>query len=284
MIGTTGSCNASCPSCPTNKTLRDHVASGVMPMALFCKIVDEIAEGGFHLERNKMGLGLFGEPLMDPHIVARVKYVRERLPQMRVLLNTNMGPFNERRHAELATLVHRFSVHVEALSPQIYAELMTPLRAEIVFPKIERLLALAPGKVNIAVPLSTRNKTEFPALRAHWMAKGARNVCDLSLSNRTVDGLGYFEKSLGPAPMTCGEGVGEDLAIDWDGTVIACCQDFLKREPLGNAGQNSVAEILTAEARARFVRKVKDGCWNELKSCRHCKMDPKGQTHGSDED
>jgi radical SAM protein with 4Fe4S-binding SPASM domain len=236
------------------------------------------------LAKNKVGFGLFGEPLMDPHIVERVRYVKQRLPRMRVLLNTNMGPFNERRHGELATLIDRFSVHVEALSPEIYAELMAPLRSQIVFPKIERLLALAPGKVNIAVPLSNRNAHDFAASRAHWMAKGARNVCDLALSNRTTDDLDYLEKSLGPAPMTCGENLRDDLVIDWDGTVLACCQDFLRREPLGNANDSSVAGILEAEARRRFAGQLKAGNWNTLRSCRQCKMDPKGQTHGSDED
>jgi radical SAM protein with 4Fe4S-binding SPASM domain len=284
MMGTTGTCNASCASCPTNKLVREHVPSGIMPLATFKRVIDEIADGGFVFGKNKLGLGLFAEPLMDPHIVERVQYVRERLPRMRVLLNTNMGPFNERRHGVLAKLVFRFSVHVEALSPELYAELMEPLRAENVFPKIERLLELAPEKVNIAVPISTRNEAEFDALRAYWMGKGARNVCDLALSNRTTDALDYFEKSLGTAPTACGESVHDDLVIDWDGTVLACCQDFMRREVLGNVNESSITEIYDAEARRKFTAALKAGEWNALASCRTCKRDPKEERHGSDED
>jgi radical SAM protein with 4Fe4S-binding SPASM domain len=195
-----------------------------------------------------------------------------------------MGPFSERRHTELAALVDRFSVHVEALSPELYDELMAPLRAAIVFPKIERLMALAPGKVNVAVPLSRRNAGEFAALRTHWMARGARNVCDLKFSNRTTDSLDYYRDSLGPTPNACAEGVRFDLVVDWDGKVLACCQDFLKREPLGDLTQSTVSEVLLTQQRARFVERLKSGHWNALRSCRHCKIDPQGQSHGSDED
>ena len=276
-MGTTGTCNASCASCPTNKLVREHVPSGIMPLATFKRVIDEIAEGGFVFGKNKLGLGLFAEPLMDPHIVERVEYVRERLLRMRVLLNTNMGPFNERRHAVLAKLVFRFSVHVEALSPALYAELMEPLRAENVFPKIERLLELAPDKVNIAVPISTRNEAEFDALRAYWMGKGARNVCDLALSNRTTDALDYFEKSLGTAPTACGESVHDDLVIDWDGTVLACCQDFMRREVLGNINESSITEIYDAEARRQVHRRAQGGRMERARLLPHVQARSEGR-------
>jgi radical SAM protein with 4Fe4S-binding SPASM domain len=273
MIGTNGGCNASCALCPTNKEFREHLPTGVMTMALFRKIIDGVADSEISLGKGKIGLGLFGEPLMDPHIVDRVRYVRQRLPEVKILLNTNAGPFNERRHAELTGLVHKFSVHVEALSPEIYAELMRPLRSEVVFPKIERLIALAPRRVNIAVPLSKRNAGEFSALREYWLQRGAANVLDLSLGNRTTDSLDYYNQSLAPTPTACSVAVGHDLVIDWDGTVLACCQDFMKREPLGNLNDFPVSKILESALRKRFLETLKQGCWNSLQSCRNCKMD-----------
>jgi len=273
MVGTNGDCNASCSSCPTNKTVRAHLPTGIMSMDLFKKLIDGIADGDIELEKNKMGLGLFGEPLMDPLIVERVRYVRERLPHVNVLLNTNAGPFNERRHAELIELVHRFSVHVEAISPDIYEKLMEPLRAHVVFPKIERLIALAPGKVNIAVPISRYNKDEYPELKRYWLAKGARHVEDLALSNRTTDSLSYADQSLGPTPNTCSGAVGFDFVVDWDGKVLACCQDFMKREVLGDLNKNTVREILESQRRKEFAASMAQGCWNALESCRHCKRD-----------
>ena len=273
MIGTNGDCNASCSSCPTNKAVRAHLPTGIMSMDLFKKLIDGIAEGNIELEKNKMGLGLFGEPLMDPLIVERVRYVRERLPQVNVLLNTNAGPFNERRHAALIELVHRFSVHVESLDPEIYEQLMEPLRAHVVFPKIERLIALAPGKVNIAVPISRYNKDEYQELKRYWLGKGARHVEDLALSNRTTDSLSYRDQSLGPTPTACSGAVGFDFVVDWDGKVLACCQDFMKREVLGDLTKNTVREILESQRRREFAATLSQGCWNALESCRHCKRD-----------
>ncbi len=284
MIGTNGQCNASCATCPTNKVLREHLPTGVMTMDMFRQIIDGIADGDIELEKNKLGLGLFGEPLMDPHIVERVRYAKLRLPSVRILLNTNAGPFNERRHAELAKLVHRFSVHVEALSPSLYAEMMSPLRAEVVFPRIERLIALAPKKVSIAVPVSKRNLHEFPELRKYWLEKGARNVAALQLSNRTTDTLDYYGQSLGPTPTACSAAVGFDLVIDWDGTVLGCCQDFMKREVLGNLNGRTVSEVLADRRRQRFIDKIQCGEWNALKSCKDCKRDLAIPNAGDEDD
>jgi radical SAM protein with 4Fe4S-binding SPASM domain len=278
MIGTNGGCNASCPSCPTNKLIREHLPAGVMSMEMFKRIIDGLAHPSIRLVKNKIGLGLFGEPLMDPLIVERAKYVRQRLPNVKLLLNTNAGPFNERRHRELIDLVSRFSVHVEALSEEKYAELMAPLRAPIVFPKIERLIELAPNRVNIAVPLSRGNIDEFPALRKYWLGKGAREVAAIAFSNRTTDSLDYSARSLAPVAASCSERVGADLVIDWDGKILPCCQDFLKREPLGDLGKQSLSEALQDRRRHDFVDLLRHSHWSASKSCRDCKIDTAQQT------
>jgi radical SAM protein with 4Fe4S-binding SPASM domain len=271
MIGTNGVCNACCTLCPTNKSIRAHLPTGVMTMELFQKIVDDIAVHNIEVDNGKIRFGLFGEPLMDRYIVERVRYARERLPHLKVILNTNAAAFNERRHSALVKLVHRFSVHVEAISPRIYAELMKPLRAEVVFPKIEHLISIAPGKVVISVPLSTRNIDQYDELHEYWMKRGVRSVNALGVWNRTTDSLDYYNHAINPTPNACSERIGLDLVIDWDGTVLACCQDFMKREPLGNVNEAGVLEIIRNDFRKRFIETIRQGCWNSLESCRNCK-------------
>ena len=273
LIGTNGSCNASCPSCPTGKLVREGVPTGLMPMSLFRSIIDAVAEGQVTLHKNKVGLGLFGEPLMDPLMPERVRYIRERLPNLRILLNTNAGPFNERRHADLVKMVDMIGVHVEAHSPELYGELMAPLKSEIVFPKIERLIQLKPRRVRIACPISRRNAHEFAQVRDHWMAKGARAVTALNYRSRTTESLGFYDHAFAPTPTACTPAITLDLVIDWDGTVLGCCQDFMRREPLADLKTMTLRQALTSEPRRQMARKLGQRRWNSLASCRGCAMD-----------
>jgi hypothetical protein len=212
ILGTIGVCNASCPHCPTNKPVLDAMDGGPMDWDLFARIIDQIAEARLGIE-GVLAFGLQGDALMDPMVVKRARYVKERLPQAKLLINTNAGPWNERRHGELIDLVDIWSIHVEAVTPELYARLMAPLRARIVFPKVERIIALAPGKVSIAAPLSQANLPEFAALRAYWAERGAP-VMPLAFANRTIDSLDFYGYALAPVPGTCRQEVAGELVVD----------------------------------------------------------------------
>jgi radical SAM protein with 4Fe4S-binding SPASM domain len=255
-----------------------HLAQAPMPWPMFTRLIDQLAASGLYVEKQ-ISFGLFGDGLMDPLVVERARYVKKMMPDVFLAINTNGGPFNERRHGELIGLVDRFSVHIEGITPEIYERLMPPLRAENVFPKVERLLELAPGKVNIACPISSVNVDDFPALREHWESRGAHEVHILTFTNRTTDKLGFYDYALAPTAGCCRQEVAYDFIVDWDGKVLACCQDFTRGNEIGDLNHESVGQILANAKRRELFDALGNGQWSRFSSCRNCKFDHEGKVN-----
>jgi radical SAM protein with 4Fe4S-binding SPASM domain len=243
-----------------------------MSMQLFRKIVDEIVSERIEIE-GLFAFGLHGDALMDPLVVERARYVRKRIPAAKILINTNGGPFNERKHAALVDVVDCFSVHCEALTPELFESLMPPLRASNVFPKIEELAAIARGKISMCVPISRKNLPELGLLREYWASRGISQVFALPFSNRTTFDLSFYDYSLAPVPGCCRQEVAFELVVDWDGAVLTCCQDFGKGNAIGNLVKEGLRETLDNVARRDVFEGLGAGEWSRFRSCRDCVFD-----------
>lgn len=92
------------------------------------------------------------------------------------------------------------------------------------------------------------------------------------ISNRCSRDETFQELALGPVSGTCPEEIMLDLIVDWDGMVLACCNDFLRQEPIGNLTQSSLSEILNGTPRRRFFDMLRTGAWEEMETCRTCKF------------
>src|SRR5262245_18287990 len=97
IVGGTSVCNASCVHCPTNKSETAHVVTGVMSNRLFESIIDQLARG--YDVRGYIGYGLFGDALVDPLVVERTAYIRERLPYVTMSIGTNAAAYNREKHS-----------------------------------------------------------------------------------------------------------------------------------------------------------------------------------------
>jgi radical SAM protein with 4Fe4S-binding SPASM domain len=272
VIGTNGLCNASCVHCPTNKEMTRHLPKKAMSWETFEKLIGEIRDSKLTIDGH-ISLGLFAEPLLDPLVVKRAALVKEYLPNARLVISSNGGPMTEELALALRRYVDIFSIHIEALSPELYRELMSPLRAEQVFPRVGRLIQLCGKSVWITCPTHKKNLHEVQALRDHWLACGAGNVSLSRFSNRCTDALRAGEFALAPVPGGCGAEVAYDLIVDWDGAVLACCQDFLKRNQIGDLRHESLAEVLANPARREVFDKLRAGRWDDFVTCKNCKFD-----------
>ncbi|MBU3079416.1 radical SAM protein [Sphingomonas quercus] len=271
-IGTTGTCNASCIHCPTGKAETAHVPRGEMPMELFRKLIDGIAEAGLTVT-DQISFGLFGDGLVDRQVIERARYLKERLPEVQLSVNTN-GAAYAPRHAELAGLVDVVGLHCESLVEETYNLLMQPLRLARVKPKLEAILRDFPGKVHVSVPVSRRNLGELEAIRAWFMERGAQCVVFDPLSNRCAEDQTLFDSlALAPAPVRCGPDITNDLIVDCDGLVLACCQDFRRLEPVGNLLHESVADTLRSASRAALNAVLAEGRHCEKTTCGGCRGD-----------
>jgi hypothetical protein len=79
FIETTANCNLSCEFCPREKRKED------MDFELFKEIINECSEYG----PRSFSLHLFGEPLLYPHILEAISYIKKKNKKHTVLLTTN---------------------------------------------------------------------------------------------------------------------------------------------------------------------------------------------------
>lgn len=269
-IGTTGTCNASCIHCPTGKASTANSPRGTMPMEIFHKIIDGIAEEGIAVESH-IGFGLFGDGLVDPLVVERARYVHATLPDVIFSVNTNGAAYNSAKHKALYPYVTLIALHCESLTPETYDYLMTPLRAKNVFPKYEQILRDFPGKVRVSVPVSRANRDELETIRDWFLSRGAKEVVFDPMSSRCMQDQSLFRKlSLSPLPIHCTSSVTRDLIVDCDGAVLPCCNDFVREQPIGNLAIETFRETMTNLARRQFAEMMDAGRHAEVPLCTRC--------------
>jgi hypothetical protein len=269
ILGTTGTCNASCIHCPTGKASTANSPRGTMAMELFRKIVDGIVADRVAI--SHVGFGLFGDGLVDPLVIERARYMRARLPDVPLSVNTNGAAYNSARHAGLYDLVTSLALHCESLTPATFEQLMAPLRAKNVFPKYEVILRDFPGKVRVSVPVSRANLCEIEAMRAWFMERGAREVSFDALASRCMEDLTLFNRlALAPVRIRCSSAVTRDLIVDCDGLVVPCCNDFAREQPIGNLAMESFRDTMTNLTRHQYAQAMDAGAHDAIPLCTRC--------------
>ena len=272
-IGTTGLCNASCIHCPTGKPETGDAPRTPMPMVLFTKLVEGLQELNISV-KAQMSFGLFGDGLVDPFVRQRADLVRERLPEVNLSVNTNGAAYNRERHRDLRTVVNVIALHTESLIPEVYDDLMRPLRAERVFEKHRQILEDFEGMVDVSVPVSVMNLAELSDIRDYFVARRARGVHFDPLSSRCArDQEVFCRLALDPFRKRCGPRKAQDLVIDCDGKVLMCCNDFSREEVIGDLASESVADLLLNSQRRLMAKQFAGRRHDERATCARCHAD-----------
>ncbi|MBB3957625.1 SPASM domain-containing protein [Novosphingobium sediminicola] len=273
IIGTTGTCNASCIHCPTGKAATAHVPRKPMDMELFRHLIDQLAASQISIT-GQIAFGLFGDGLVDPFVVERAAYVHQMLPDVAISVNTNGAAYDPKRHAKLKKYISLITLHCESIDPKVYDHLMAPLRAERVHAKFPGLLRDFPNMVRVSVPVSRANHDEMEAMFSHFKAMGAENVAFHPLSSRCSRDQSLFDSlSFDPQIIRCEGGIFNNLIIDSDGAVVACCNDFEREVPVGKLRDQSLADLLADPRRQKMIRLLEEGQHENISTCARCRAD-----------
>jgi hypothetical protein len=283
-IETTNICNADCVFCAYQYQQR---ATGVMSMALFQKVVDEFAEvGGGRLALTPT----VGDPLVDKHILGRIRYARS-VPQItHIGMCTNMISL-ERFGADavvrsgLTSLI----VSTSGFDARMYERVYRSRE----YPRVLRsILAFAEANNAAGRPVDLRIELRVDRPAAEVLASADfRTVAELvgaerigikyrydhwsgRITQQQLSGtmrLRGWTRIRAPRMTPCSELYSGPM-VYWDGRVGACgCRDLDARELIiGDANVSHIADIWLGDEirrlRAQFLTpKIRPIC----ASCTH---------------
>jgi len=250
LMGITSKCNLRCDFCfhGGNDIPAEHQrAKGVMRYELFTSIIEQARGWCAHLDFD-----LFGEPMMHPRFIDMVRLAVEA--DLAVAIYTNGTFLTPTRARELVDAgPASVTVSMDGSSPEEYERLRAGASWERVSHNLRGLVEArrvlgrrCPLIVVRGIALAGHGAEERRAHEALYRDLGVDQVMWVPPRNWSGS-LTAAQGSIRlppPPPRTqrC-DFPRAALAIDWDGTVLPCCEDFNAKNPLGDVNVTPLREI-----------------------------------------
>ena len=265
-IETTNICNASCIMCPREKMDR---LEGVMNAKLFKKIVDEAKSLG----TKNIFLGGFGEPLTDPMIVDRVRYVKQQGMYCNFISNGSLWNNDITVQLIEAGLDEvRFSFYGQ--DKQTYEIVHRGLNYDITHNNIRNVIEtrnrLGRKKPVVLVYFLTldNNQKQVEAFREEW--ETLADFIEIWRPHNFGDGRDYRNRQEVRKKESCGRPKRGPVQFQYDGTIIPCCYDYGGKMILGDINDNTIPEILRGEKYEALRRAHESGDFSAAPYCNEC--------------
>lgn len=252
--------------CPREKMDR---LEGVMNAKLFKKIVDEAKSLG----TKNIFLGGFGEPLTDPMIVDRVRYVKQQGMYCNFISNGSL--WNKDITVQLieAGLDEvRFSFYGQ--DKQTYEIVHRGLNYDITHNNIRNVIEtrnrLGRKKPVVLVYFLTldNNQKQVEAFREEW--ETLADFIEIWRPHNFGDGRDYRNRQEVRKKESCGRPKRGPVQFQYDGTIIPCCYDYGGKMILGDIHDNTVPEILRGEKYEALRRAHESGDFSAAPYCNEC--------------
>jgi len=280
-IETIFGCNLSCSMCFIN--MPTHRKKGAMDMVLFKNIVDALAPHADKFE--KVDLWSLGEPLLDPHIFERIKYMREK-GYRRLAISTNADLLNaDKRRKLLETGIETVIISIDGTDKKTHEYIRRGSNFELV---VENALAVVKlrNEGNFKTRFIVRfirqklNWDQWEDFKAYWNARLSQEKRDFVAMYEEHNYGGYVaakDDLVGKAKETqymewkpC-HYVFESLIILADGSLALCPADFLEAKfGLGKIPDQSPLQAFNSESYKKMREVHKCGDKNDIDLCKGC--------------
>jgi radical SAM protein with 4Fe4S-binding SPASM domain len=271
QIEPTNHCNVSCICCPTARSSRPK---GYMDLDLFRSIVDGASQIGV----KRVRLFLHGEPMLHPHIVDMIAYLKSRglaihLTTNGVLLNPDKIEGILRSGTDSADHI-TFSILGD--SREVYESIMRRSSADRVaenihlFLELRRELRVNGPVIETIFYAMPENEHEEEQYVGRW-----RGVVDHARrGGRISESFSAYKREglvVVPRKRTCSN-LWERMTVFWNGDVTLCCQDVDGDWILGNLRERSITEIWNSERLLAIKAIHREKRFEEFPFCRDCDM------------
>lgn len=277
-LETTNNCNAKCYSCPRIKMKRPI---GVMAWQLFTEIIDKLKKyRGLYFT-----LHIDGEPLMDPLLFNRIKYIKKNLKKAKIHFNTNVVLMNEDKIKKiLDSGLDSITFSLDGTTKEVYEKVKTGLNFEKTinnannYFKIKRELGLKKPITIMQMVVCDENKYQIEDYKKIWQNK-ADKIFIKSMLDFLVQGTSVKTKEFSKEQLRrCFQPISV-LPIYWDGRIGLCCWDYDHLAELGSIKDGNIINLFNSQKHAKIRRAMlKMDCQN-IKPCNIC-----SQIYGQDMD
>lgn len=258
-------CNLRCVMCPYRKMTRKKER---MSMRLFKKIVDEAKEFGC----TKMTLQAYSEPLLDPFLIDRIKYIKSK--GMKVGFFTNAVPLNEKMTIKILNSGLDFiKFSVDAGNKEDYEKIRVggdwdKVKNNIIsFYKKRKELKLKKPKISIFMIKQDSNEKNIKSHKGFWT--GWSDEINIStMDNRAEEKISksFLEKYGKPYPCF----TPRELTILSNGKLVMCCLDYDGKMVLGDLKTQSLKEVVNSDKFKKILELHMSFQGDKIDMCKNC--------------
>lgn len=282
LLDVTNRCNFRCVTCPTgNEALLGTAGrvSGMMPLSLYKKVIDEIAQMG---KLKRLGLYKDGEPLLHTDLPEMIRYAKESKIAEIVNVTTNASLLTPEKSKQiLESGLDELRISLAAMNTASYREItqVSNISYESIknnilnFLSLRNQLGLRNPTVVVQMIQLRQNQSQLSDFLDLW-GKWADEVqiepwmewdgqAQVPKDGHNSPVLEDIKRYACPIPWY-------SLAINWDGDVSVCCVDWAKRAIVGNIRKESFPAVWNGEKLRRFRLYHIEDRFEELEACKHC--------------
>lgn len=248
LVETINACNARCTMCPYPSMTRPK---GTMDWDLYKRIVDEVAQH----DVRRFQLNATNEPLLDPQIMKRIRYAKDKGIQGTRFFSNGSLLTEEKGRELLKSGLELMIISLDGATKETYESIRINLNYDVVVGNITRFLEMrkAEGlefpKVELHMTVSQTNKEQ-----ADQFVKQFKPLADVVTATVAHDWAGQTGENNplyvmnNTIPQTPCRRLWYDFNILWDGRVCLCCLDYDGKVILGNVNDQSIAAIWNGPA------------------------------------
>ncbi len=280
-IETVFGCNAKCMMCPID--IPTSRKKGIMPFAMFTDLIDSLVPYKNNFEM--MDIYGLGEPLLDPYIFERIRYVKGK-GFHKVAISTNAQLLNEDKQRELLeSNIDTVLFSIDGVEKKTHERIRRGTDFERVINNVlgiieKRNVGNYRTRFVIRFIRQDANRLEWDAFKAFWPKHVSKDRGDFitTFDVHSWAGLVTSKESVlehegknenlerKPCPI-----ISDVLYVLSDGTIPLCNEDWHKAEyNFGNITKNSPIDIFNSPEFNEIREIHRKGNKRELDICQEC--------------